>query len=376
MKTSDRAPADSSAAGQGTRRFWVWRLPTSRAELVGIAARVFSVHALLIVTIVLVVVFAILLPDTFLTPLTARAIIYDKSTVALLALGEMVVIASGHFDLSVGYGVGTTYILVIVLQVHQHLSWEAAVVCTVLAGAGIGVMNGVLVHYIRIDSFIATLGSGSVLYGFSQWYTNGAQIVGFGLPDAFKSLNGAIIAGIPVPLIYVLVVAVMIWIAFEFLPIGRYLYALGSNPKAAELTGIPRGRYVIGAFVVSGILVGIAGVLLGSELQVAQSSVGADYLLPAFVGPLLGSTTIRPGRVNVWGTIVAVLVLAVGIAGIQQMGGAFFAEPLFNGITLLVAVGLAGYAARRSVRAQARRGEAARRIEQLAKSKEQSENVG
>lgn len=334
------------------------RLPTSRAELVNASVHIFSVHALLIVTLLLIAVFAILLPNTFLTPLTGRAIVYDKSVVALLALAEMIVIASGNFDLSVGYGIGATYILVIVLQVHQQLPWELAVLGALMAGVAIGAFNGFLVYYLKIDSFIATLGSGSVLYGFSQWYTNGAQIVGSNLSQAFQNINGAIIFGVPVPIIYVLVVGALIWLAFEFLPVGRYLYALGSNPRAAELTGIPRGRYVIGAYIAAGLLVGFAGVLLGSELQVAQSNVGGDYLLPAFVGPLLGSTTIRPGRVNVWGTLVAVLVLAVGIAGIQQVGGSFFAEPLFNGITLLVAVGLAGYASRRSVRSQARKNNA------------------
>jgi ribose transport system permease protein len=318
----------------------------SRSGIVGKAAHVFSVQALLIVTVLIVLVFTILLPNTYFTPLTARAIIYGKSTVALLAMGEMIVIASGNFDLSVGYGIGATYILSIVLQVQQGLPWELAVAIAMVAGLAIGLTNGVLVHYAKIDSFIATLGTGSVLFGLAQWYTNGRQIIGH-LPPAFRELNGALILGIPVPLIYILVFAVVIWVCFEFLPVGRYLYALGANAKAAQLIGIPRGRYVIGAYVASGLLMGFAGVLLGSQLQVAQSNVGADYLLPAFVGPLLGSTTIRPGRMNVWGTLVAVLVLSVGIAGIQQLGGSFFAEPLFNGATLLVAVGLAGYAARR-----------------------------
>ena len=84
-----------------------------------------------------------------------------------------------------------------------------------------------------------------------------------------------------------------------------------------------------------------------SKLQIGQANVGLDYLLPALVGTFLGSTTIRPGRVNVWGTIVGVLILAVGISGIQQLGGAFFVEPLFNGITLLVSIALAGFAQRR-----------------------------
>jgi ribose transport system permease protein len=343
MSPGERPTDTATGQSQPGRRLW---RRMSRGDLVSRAVHLFSVQALLIVTLLIVVIFTILLPDTYLTPLTARAIIYGKSTVALLAMGQMIVIASGNFDLSVGYGMGAVYILSIVLQVQQGLAWPAAVVLAILAGLIIGVVNGVLVHYVKIDSFIATLGTGSVLFGLAQWYTNGRQIIGH-LPADFSNLNAAIIFGIPVPLIYILVIAIVIWVAFEFLPVGRYLYALGSNSRAAELIGIPRGRYVIGAYVASGLMMGIAGVLLGSQLQVAQSNVGADYLLPAFVGPLLGSTTIRPGRVNVWGTLVAVMVLAVGIAGIQQIGGSFFAEPLFNGATLLLAVGLAGYAARR-----------------------------
>jgi ribose transport system permease protein len=135
------------------------------------------------------------------------------------------------------------------------------------------------------------------------------------------------------------------------------MYALGSNPRAAELNGIPRGRYIIGAFMVGGFLIAIAGIVLASQLQVGQSNVGPDYLLPSFVGALLGATTVRPGRVNVWGTIIAVLLLAIGVSGIEQLGAAFFVNPLFNGATLIVAVGLAGYAVRRRQRVRKLAGE-------------------
>jgi ribose transport system permease protein len=113
---------------------------------------------------------------------------------------------------------------------------------------------------------------------------------------------------------------------------------------------------VIGAFVAGGLLTAFAGVVLASRLQVGQSNVGPDYLLPAIVGALLGATTIRPGRVNVWGTIIAILLLAVGVAGIEQFGAAFFVDSLFNGLTLIIAVGLAGYAARRRLQARIKEG--------------------
>jgi ribose transport system permease protein len=95
------------------------------------------------------------------------------------------------------------------------------------------------------------------------------------------------------------------------------------------------------------VLTAVAGVLLASKLRIGQASVGLEYLLPALVGAFLGSTTIKPGRVNVWGTVVGITILAVGIAGIQQFGGSFWVEPMFNGVTLLIAIGIAGYAQRR-----------------------------
>jgi len=311
--------------------------------------QVFGTHGLLILTILFIILFSILLPSTFPTALTLQAILSNQSTVALLALAEMIVIAAGQFDLSIGYGIGLMHILAVGLQVKSGLPWEVTVVLVLAAGAGIGLVNGLLVQVARIDSFIATLGVGTIVYGISNWYTNGQQIVGV-LPNGFLAISGSIL-GVPTPALYVAVAAIGLWIAFEFLPVGRYIYALGSNPRAAELTGIPRGRYTVGVFVASGLLTAVAGIALAARLQVGQSNIGAEYLLPAFVGALLGATSVRPGRVNVWGTIVAVLILAVGISGIQQLGGAFFVEPLFNGTTLVVAVGLAGYASRRRLRA-------------------------
>ena len=153
--------------------------------------------------------------------------------------------------------------------------------------------------------------------------------------------------GLPITGFYVLAITVVLWLVLEYTPIGRFLYAIGANQRAAELNGIPTRKFVIGAFITSGVLTAVTGVLLASKLRIGQASVGLEYLLPALVGAFLGSTTIKPGRVNVWGTIVGVVILAVGISGIQQSGGSFWVEPMFNGVTLLIAIGIAGYAQRK-----------------------------
>jgi ribose transport system permease protein len=228
-----------------------------------------------------------------------------------------------------------------------------AVGIVLLLGLGFGLLNGLLVEMAKIDSFIATLGSGTIVYAIALWHTGGRQVVGT-LPDAFYRINGAVLLGLPISMWYVIAIALLLWVATEYLPVGRFLYAIGANPRAAGLNGIPVRRYVIGAFMSSGLLTAFAGVVLASKLGIGQASVGLEYLLPALVGAFLGSTTIRPGRVNVWGTLVGVGVLAVGISGIEQLGGAFFVEPLFNGVTLLVAIGIAGYGARRRSQAPKR----------------------
>lgn len=305
-----------------------------------------STHGLLLFGLLLVALFAVLSPGTFTGIQTFRAILGNNTTVALLAMAEMLVIATGNYDLSVAYNVGLCHITAMALLVDFHLPWPLAVLGTLGVGATVGLVNGLLVEFAQIDSFIATLGVGTILYGLGTWYTNGAQIIGV-VPDAFAAINDSRWFGIPFPSLIVAGVAIVAWICLEHLPVGRRLYAIGSNRRAAELIGIPSRRLVMGAFVVSGMVVALAGVILAARLQVAQSSVGPEFLLPAFVGALLGATTVKPGRVNAAGTIIAVLVLAVGIAGLQQLGNSFFVEPIFQGSALIISVGLAGFAARR-----------------------------
>jgi len=214
------------------------------------------------------------------------------------------------------------------------------------AAALVGFFNGILVEVAQIDSFIATLGTGTILYGLALWITEGRQVSG-SLAQGFIALNTTSVLGVPIPALYVVALAIILWIISERLPLGRHIYAIGANEKAAALNGIPVRRYVIGVFVGSALIAGFAGCILAAKLRIGQANVGLDFLLPALVGAFLGSTTIKPGRVNVWGTIVGVAILAVGISGIQQLGGAFFVEPLFNGTTLVISIALAAFAQRR-----------------------------
>lgn len=307
--------------------------------------QVLTRYGLLLLCIALVVLFSLLTPS-FASMLTLQAILSSKAKIALLALAATIPMIVGKIDLNVGFGIVLWHILAITLQVEYGLSWQMAVLTVLAISALYGLLNGILVALADIDSFVATLGSGTVLYAIALWHSGGRQIVG-DLPDAFIALHHTEIAGIPIVAFYVLIVAVVLWLITEHTPLGRCMYAVGGNPAAARLNGISVNRFTIGAFIASSMLTGFSGVLIAAEQGVGQASVGMDYLLPALVGAFLGSTTIRPGRVNVWGTVVGIAILAIGIAGIQQFGGEFWVEPLFNGATLLLSITLAGYAQRR-----------------------------
>ena len=309
--------------------------------------RFLPVYGLVILMVFLIGLFSVLLPDTFPTMLNLRALISDKAIIALLSLGAMIPMAAGRIDLTVGYGIVLWHILAISLQTMVGLPWPVAVISVLMLGAFTGFLNGLLVEVAKIDSFIATLGTGTVLYAWrcgipagGRWsvccrrafttYLHNVRLRPAHhrvLPDRDHHRD------VGRPRIH----------ARRSIPLRRWR----EPTRRATQRHVPTRKYVIGAFVASGVLTALAGIILASKLRIGQASVGLEFLLPALVGAFLGSTTIKPGRVNVWGTIVGVAILAVGISGIQQFGGSFWVEPLFNGVTLLIAIGIAGYAQRR-----------------------------
>jgi ribose transport system permease protein len=319
-------------------------VPVSERYVGPAITRAVSVWGLLVLLVLLLIFFSILRPDTFPTVFNIKSILNNKSVQALVALAVFIPMTANHFDLSAGFNLGISQVLAIGLQ-GQGLPWWAAVAVVLAMGAFVGLVNGLLVTRIRIDSFIATLGTGTILYGLNAWYTGGQQVLAL-LPPQFLAISGSL-GIVPLPAVYTLICSLALWLAFEYLPLGRYLYVLGASPRAAELNGISARRYVTLGFVVAGVLASFAGVVLQSQLQIGQSSVGQEYLLPAFTAALLGATSVRPGRVNVWGTVLAVSVLAVTVAGLNQLGAPFFVEPLFNGSMLILAVGLAVQASHR-----------------------------
>ena len=326
-------------------------LEPTRSELAGLtrwraAVRILPVYGLPILALALAIFFSILLPDSFPTALNVRSILSDKGIIALLSLGAMLPMMAGRIDLTIGFGIVMWHILAISLQVWYHVPWPLAILLVLLCSALAGLINGLLVEVAQIDSFIATLGTGTILYALALWLSGGRQVMGI-LAPGFIDVNATVAARHTD--------AGRLCDRARRGALDHHRTAAAGAPdlcdrrqrKGRRAERHPGAANVIGVFVGSGLVAGFTGCVLASKLQIGQANVGLDYLLPALVGAFLGTTTIKPGRVNVLGTIVGVLILAIGISGIQQLGGAFFIEPLFNGATLVVAIALAGFAQRR-----------------------------
>lgn len=308
----------------------------STRRLIGYAV---STYGLIIFTLLLIVAFGISEPQTFLTGYTLSSVLSTQAITVMFALAETVVVAAQQFDLSVGYLSGFASILIVLLQVQDHVGWVLAVLIGLAVGVGAGLLNGLVITVLRIDSFIATLGSGTVIYGLSELVTGGIQVSG-NLPNGFNDIGGNVWY-IPVPAIIALGVATVFWVVLEYTVFGRRLYVVGASLRGAELVGLKPPSLIRWAFVVAGLLVGIGAVLVAAEFRVAEPDIGPSYLLPAFAGAFLGATSVRPGRVNVWGTVVASLLLGVADTGLLELGAAFYVQSLFSGGLLIVAVGVA-----------------------------------
>lgn len=294
----------------------------------------------------LVVVFGLLAPDTFLTWSNVRVVAGDQAITAMLALAVAIPLAAHMFDLSAAAMMGLSVAISIWFQSAGYSFWLGIAVA-VLAGVMIGFLNGFIIVKLRVESLIATLGMGSILAAVAFWVTGGRQIV-TGISPSFTRLATADFLGLPLPLFYMAAVALVLWYVLEYRPVGRYLYAVGGNAVAARLAGVRVDSIVWGSMVASSTIAAMAGVVLAARLGSATPEVGPAYLLPAFSAAFLGATQIKPGRMNVPGTLVAIYLLATGIKGLQLIGAPSYVNFLFNGLALIIAVALAVRTKRRA----------------------------
>lgn len=320
-KSVDEQPAAESPATVRSRR--------SVIDLV-------ADYSLPAILVLLVIVFSVLAPDTFATVANMKTILASNSVVAILALGALIPLVVGQFDLSVGANLGLSAILCTGLASKFGMGAFESISLAILASTLVGLINGILVARGKIDAFVTTLGVSVLVTGGVVWFSDG-QTFASNIPKSLTDLGQQQWLGVPAP-VYVL--AAVVLVAFYVLnatPLGRYLYAVGGSKEASRLSGLNVPMLTILAFAGSGLLAGLAGVLQSAQLGAGNPAVGPPFLLPAFAGAFLGATAFKRGAFNVLGTVTAVFTIAVGINGLIAIGAPYFVEPIFTGVALIIA---------------------------------------
>jgi ribose transport system permease protein len=324
--------------------------PAARVRSRSLAADLLERYALLLVWGVVIVVFGILRPDTFLTTSNFSTIFGSQAILVVLTLALLPPLPAGDYDLSVAATLTLSSMTLAILNVNHGWSIGAAIAAALAVGLVIGIINGALVVLLGIDSLIVTLGTSTFIAGVVLWVSNSLTISGVS-----QSLIDVVVVnrflGVPLAFYYGIAVGLVMFYVFEYMPIGRRLLFVGRGRSVARLSGIRVVRLRWGAFMASGLISAFAGVLYAGTLGSADPTSGLSFLLPAFAAAFLGATTIMPGRFNPLGSIAAVYFLVTGITGLQLLGVQTFVQQLFYGGALVLAVALSQLARRRDAAA-------------------------
>jgi len=296
-----------------------------------------SRFAVIAVWILMIILFGLLEPSTFLTVGSFRTIFGSQQALVFLTAALLCTIIVGEFvDLSVASNFGLAAILVTVLNVNYHvLTWVAALIA-IAASTAVGALNGWLVVKLGVNTIVVTLGMGTFLLGIALWVSNLTPVSG--LPEYFSQIALFPIAGLPIS--FYLGVILMLGFAYvlTFTPLGRNMRFVGENREVSRLAGVRVARVRFGAFIAAGIIAGLGGVISAAATGGFDPAVSQSYLLPVFAATFLGTAILMPGRFNPLGTLIAVYFLATGVLGLQLLGATSWVSSVFYGGVLVVAV--------------------------------------
>jgi len=278
----------------------------------------------------------------FLTPSNLTNLLRQVSVNALIAFGMTFVILLGAIDLSVGSVLAFSSAVMASLVIND-VSYFLAFVFAILVGAGLGMMNGMIITYGKVAPFIVTLATMTVFRGATFIFTNGIPISGISRNDnLFQFIGRESILGIPFPVIIMLIIFLMLFVLLHKTPFGRKVYAVGGNEKAANVVGVKIYRIKILVFTLSGALAALAGIIITSRLGSAQPNAGLSYELDAIAAVVLGGTSLSGGKGRMFGTLIGILIIGVLNNGLNILGVSSFYQEVAKGAVILVAVLLDG----------------------------------
>ena len=297
----------------------------------------------LLALVVLIILFGALQPDAFLSFGNVRNILAQIAILAIIASAQTVVMVVGDFDLSVGVTATLAGASAAALMI-EGWSIPLAIVAALVVGTLVGVVNGILVAYMNLSAFVATLATLTSVGGLAFIVTDGTTL--FGMPESFESIGQGRPLGLPMPIFFAVAVCVVVWLVLKFTTLGRRWYAVGGSAEVARLSGVNVRLARFLAFTVAGFISAIGGIILVSRLASASATSANNYMLLAVAAVFLGMTVLRSGAANIGGTLVGVGIIGVMSNGLNIVGVSAYFQQVFTGLIIIAAVTLSALKSR------------------------------
>ncbi|NDL55691.1 ABC transporter permease [Phytoactinopolyspora mesophila] len=310
--STDRATADRTSIGQ---LFWQ--------------------GGTVLALVALIAFFGVMRPDAFLTFANLRNLLLQIAILTIIAVAQTVVMVVGNFDLSVGTNATLSGATAAALMVGGT-SMPVAIAIGLLVGTLVGVANGILVAFAGLSALVATLASMTTIGGLAFLVTDGTTL--YGMPEAFGWFGQSRHLGIPMPVIFAAVIALVIWLVLRFSTTGRRWYAVGGSAEVARLSGINVRWMRFFAFTVAGSVAALGGIILVSRLGSASATSANNYMMLAVAAALLGMTVLKSGQANIGGTLVGVAIIGVMSNGLNIIGVNTYYQQVLTGLIIVAAV--------------------------------------
>lgn len=299
------------------------------------AGQFFEKFATLLGLLVVVLIFSILKPK-FLDIDNVFNLLRQASINGLLALGMTFVVLTGGIDLSVGSILGASGIFTALVAQNHQIPWFIAVLVGLGVGFVLGSINGLVVAYLKVPAFVATLGMLSVARGITYLASNAQPVPG--LSDSFLEIGGGSVGIIPIPVIILIAVFTICSILLYRCKYGRYIFGVGGNAKAARVSGINVKLTTCSAYMMLGVLSGLAGVVLTSRVSSGLAMAGQNYETDAIAAVVMGGTSLAGGKGRLWGTLIGVLIIAVLNNGLDMLAVSSYWQLIIKGVIIVGAV--------------------------------------
>ncbi|EXX85358.1 ABC transporter permease [Paenibacillus darwinianus] len=288
-----------------------------------------------VVLLIMCILLTIVSPN-FADPYNLGIIMRQFSFVALIALGQTLVLISGGIDLSVGAIAGFSGITTAIMMVNFGINPYVSIVLGLLIGATCGTLNGLFITRLKLNPFIVTLATGEILVGLILVFTKGWPIQG--IPQSVLFFGQGFIGPIPLPAVIMILVTIILMYVLKKTPFGRHVYAIGGNEAAARLVGINVNKAKIGVYALSGVFASLAGILMLLRLGAGQPEIGQGWLMPSITAAIIGGTSLMGGQGKAIGTVIGAALMGVLANAIVLLSVSAYWEKVIIGAVVLLAI--------------------------------------